>query len=315
VQRLGATALGVPLCIPLCILFSAPVSAATNLSGMAVDSITGRPLAGVLVQARRAEVTLRSATTEGDGTFQILVELPQQPAQQSLDLVLSRDGYTTVTHVVTVSAGRADQLSYRLVLPRSEAADCAPTWARTVVVGHVRQPISATRDLALSRRIGEVLQYDLLAEVQKTHLPSDQQPIVLACPKAEPRDLMEHSLWAKALKADAFVAGAAEPVEQRFRVDLQVSASHGEAGLPALASTPPLNLDRPQSADLGRSALTPIVLALLRAYAAEGRYAECVEFAGAAQRALGVNPEVRKLRESCQAKLPNSALLVEGGGR
>lgn len=297
----------------LAVAASGCAAAAANVSGAVVDSITGQPLAGVQVQVKRGEAVLASVTTEADGAFQMLVDVPTRPEPQPLGLTASREGYRPHGQQVTVTAGRPDQLSYRLILPRNESADCVPSWPRTVVVGHVRPPASAARELALSQRIGEVLESDLLAEMQKVRVAPEQQPVVLPCPRAEPRNRQEHGQWARALKADAFVAGAAEPVDQRFRVDLQVSAGHGETALPVSATTPPINLDRPQSADLGRAALAPIVRALLLAYQADGRFAECVEFAGAAQRVAGADAEVARIRSACQAKLPNRGLLPDGG--
>lgn len=179
--------------VGLAILLSNPTHAETNLSGKVLDSITGRPVDGVQVQVRQGQSVLASGVTTSDGVFQLLVNLPLQPTPITLNVALTREGFGTANQQVGVTAGRADQLSYAWVLPRQEAAGCAPTWARTVVVGFVRPPTSATAELALSRRIGEVLHYDLLPEVQKTHLATDQQPVILPCPKAEPRDLMEHA--------------------------------------------------------------------------------------------------------------------------
>ena len=111
---------------------------------------------------------------------------------------------------------------------------------------------------------------------------------------------------------DAFVVGAAQPVKQRFRVDLQVSGRYTDAVLPTLASTPPLDLDQPASADLGHAALEPIMLAVLKAYQSEGHYADCVTFSAAAEHALGRMAAVSELRAACQANLPNRGLLTGG---
>ena len=295
-------------------LFTASAAhAATNVSGVASDSITGQPVAGAQVTVRSGQTSLGTTTTESDGVFQLFVNVPASTAPQVLNLSVSQPGYATVVRNVVVTAGRADQLSYRLPLLRNEARNCNPAWARTVVVGHVRPPASATVDLALSQRVTEVLQYDLLTEVQKTHLPAAQQPIVMACPDAQPRTLGEYADWARALKVDAFVVGTAQPVNQRFRVDLQVSGRYTGSLLPTSALTPPMNLDLPSSADLGRAALEPIMIALLKAYQSEGRYAECVEFSVAAEHALGRLAALSELRKTCQSRLPNKGLLTGGG--
>jgi hypothetical protein len=295
------------------LLTASAVRAATNVSGVARDSITGQPVAGAQVMISNGQVTLGTATTESDGVFQLFVNVPTSIAPQMLNLSVSQPGYAPLVRNVVVTAGRADQLSYKLSLPRNEARNCNPAWARTVVVGHVRPPASATVDLALSQRISEVLQYDLLTEVQKTHLPAAQQPMVMACPDAQPRTLGEYADWARALKVDAFVVGAAQPVNQRFRVDLQVSGRYTGSILPISALTPPMNLDLPSSADLGRAALEPIMIALLKAYQSEGRYAECVEFSVAAEHALGRVAALSELRTACQSRLLNRGLLTGGG--
>ena len=287
--------------------------AATNISGVVTDSISGMPVVGAQVTVNSGPTALGAATSEADGVFQLFVNVPASTMPQTLNLTASQVGYTPLVRSVVVTAGRADQLSYRLSLLRNEARNCNPTWSRTVVVGHVRQPASATVDLALSQRISEVLQYDLLTEVQKSHLPAAQQPMVMACPDAQPRTLGENSDWARALKVDAFVVGAAQPVNQRFRVDLQVSGRYTGSGLPTSALTPAMNLDLPSSADLGRAALEPIMIALLKAYQAEGRNAECVEFSVAAEHALGRVAALVELRKACQSRLLNKGLLSGGG--
>ncbi len=287
-------------------------AAATNISGLVTDSITGRPVAGAQVTVSNGQTTLGVVSAEADGVFQLFVNVGAGTAPQALNLAVSQPGYGTVVRSVVVTAGRADQMSYRISLPRNEVRNCNPYWARTVVVGYVRPP-AAGGGLDLSQRVSEVLQYDLLTEVQKTHLATAQQPIVMACPEAQPRTLIEQADWARALNVDAFVVGMAEPVSQRYRVDLQVSGRYAGAVLPTQASTPPMNLDRPASADLGRAALEPIMIALLNAYLKEGRYAECVEFSMAAEHALGKLAALTELRKACQAKLPNKGLLGGGG--
>lgn len=287
----------------------------TNVSGTVLDFITGQPVDGAQVTVSRGGTVLASGTTASGGVFQLFVDVAIRPQPQAINLAVAKAGYASAGQQVIVIAGRADQFSYRFGLLRNEARDCNPSWARTVVVGNVRQPTSMAGDLALSQRIGEVLQYDLLAEVQKTHLAPEQQPVVLPCPEARPRNILESPHWARALKADAFVVGDAEPVDRRFRVDLQITARHGESPQPERVSTQPLNLDRPESADLGRAALAPIMQALLQAYQKDRRFAECVEFATAAQRVLGSSAELQRLRAECQAELPNRGLLSSGGGQ
>lgn len=299
----------------LLLLVSGVTRAGTNMSGLVNDFITEQPVAGAQVSVSRAGTVIASGNTATDGTFQLLVDVPIQSEPVGLGLVVAKAGFETESQQVIVTAGRASQLSYSFDLLRTEARDCTPNWARTVVVGHVRPPVSAAANLALSQRIGEVLQYDLLAEVQKTQLPQAQQPMVLSCPEARPKNLAEQADWVKALKTDVFLVGSAEPVSNKFRVDLQVSAQYQELAFPTLTSTPPLNLDRPESAGLGSAALEPIMLALLKAYHKEGRYIECVEFAAAAQRVLGEEHGLlREELQACQARLPNVG-LVNGGGQ
>lgn len=293
---------------------SLAAQAATNISGVVTDSITGQAVGGARVALISGQTPLSVGTTEPDGVFQMFVNLPVKPAPQTYTLEVSQPGYALQPRNVVVTSGQADQLSYKVSLSRNEAVGCVPEPGRSVVIGHVRAPASATHDLDLSRRVRAVLEYDLLTEIQKTHLPPAQQPSVFACPNALPRTLKEHSDWARALKADAFVVGEAAPVNNKFKVDMQVSARYADsASLPTLASTPEMNLDLPSSADLGHAALEPIMIALLRAYLKEGRYAECVEFSMAAESALGKSTVLIELRKSCQAKLPNKGLLTGGG--
>lgn len=302
-MTLAAMALGISL----------QARADTNISGVVTDSITGKPVAGARVTLTSGQTALSVGTSEADGVFRLFVNLPVKPTPQAYTLEVSQPGYGAQVRNVVVTSGQADQLSYKLSLPRNEALGCIPDPGRTVVIGHVRAPASATHDLALSERVRAVLEHDLLTEVQKTHLPPAQQPSVLACPNALPRTLKEHSDWARALKTDAFVVGAAEPVSSKFKVDMQVTARYADAAsLPTMVSTPAMNLDLPSSADLGRAALEPIMIALTRAYLNEARYAECVEFSMAAEHVLGKVPVLIELRKSCQVKLPNRGLLTGG---
>lgn len=288
--------------------------AETNISGNVTDSITGKPVAGARVTLSSGQTPLGASTSEPDGIFQLFVNLPVKPTPQTYTLEVSQTGYGAQTRNVAITSGQADQLSYKISLLRNEAIGCTPEPGRTVVIGHVRAPASATHDLTLSERVRSVLEHDLLTEIQKTHLPPTQQPSVLACPNALPRTLKEHSDWARALKTDAFVVGEAEPVSSKFKVDMQITARYADsASLPTLVSTPAMNLNLPSSADLGRAALEPIMIALTRAYLNEAYYAECVEFTMAAEHALGNVPVLIELRKSCQIKLPNRGLLTGGG--
>lgn len=293
--------------------WAGPARAEANISGMVSDAITGHPVTGASVVVRRSGDEVGSGATEADGVFQVFAEVPNVSTPQSLALAVARQGYADARLNVVIINGRPDQLSYRIPMLRSELADCDTSWTHTVVVGNVRPPASTGAVVLLSERVGEVLQYDLSTELQKTHLPASRQPVIVACPRIQPRTLTEHGGWVEALKTEALVVGAAEPVGAQFRVDLQVTTRHAPPGLPLLTSTPPMNLDRPASADLGRSALAPIMTALLRAYRDAGQFAECVEFANAAERILGENPDVAAMRGECQARLPNAGLLAGGG--
>ncbi len=298
----------------LLLLVSGVARAATNISGLVNDFITEKPVPGIQVSVSRAGTVIASGNTATDGTFQLLVDVPVQSEPVRLGLVVTKAGFETESRQVIVTAGRANQLSYRFNLLPTEAINCTPNWARTVVVGHVRPPVSAAANLKLSQRIREVLEYNLLTEAQKTQLPSAQLPMVLSCPEARPRNLMEQPYWVKALKTDVFLVGSAEPVGNKFRVDLQISALYQELALPTSTSTPLLNLDRPASASLGAAALEPIMLALLKAYRKEDRHIECVEFAAAALRVLGNKSSLLSELQACQARLPNAG-LVNGGGQ
>jgi len=298
----------------MALFISASVLAATNISGVVTDSITGQAIVGAPVTLSSGQARLSAGVTESGGVFQLFADIPLSAVPKAYILEVSQSGYGAQPRNVTVTSGQANQLSYKFSLVRNEARECVPSVERTVVIGYVREPASATRDLGLSERVRDVLVYDLLTEVQKTNLPPAQQPTVLACPHAQPRTLNEHSNWARALKADAFVVGAAEPVNRKFKVDMQVTARYEDAAnLPALATTPAMNLDQPRSADLGRAAMEPIMIALLKGYFKDERYPECVEFSTAAEHALGRLLALTELRKSCQLKLPNKGLLTGGG--
>lgn len=297
----------------LCLLASAGARADSIVAGSIEDAVTGGavPAAGVTVHLGGQSIGI--TTSGNDGSFRVLVSVPVRSEPQNLKLIVHRDGYAEASRDVVVVSGRTDANTYKVLLQRREVADCRQSREHGVAVGYFRPPAAASADVDLAGRIRDALSYDLLTRVQQSSLRPESQPFIWACPQAKPQVEKDYTGWARALNADAFLAGYAAPAGQRFKIEMLVADRYGSAEMPTRTTSKDVDLDDPAAARMDASAHAAILAALLSGYQRSGKYAECVEVSVAAERILGrLPPGFADVRRQCQAKLPNRGLLPGG---
>ncbi len=293
--------------------------AAIVVVGSVVDAVTATPVSGAELSIANGGVLLGRGASDATGQFRLVFELANRPEAQNLKLAVRRANYIETTDDVTVTSGRTDRGSYRIVLLPVAVADCRRLRDHTVVVGYFRPPSGAPAGLELAARIKDTLDYDLLTRFQQLRIRPDSQPLVIACEKVKPQALADYASYAKALQADAFLSGYVAPTgvagSQKVKVEMSIGDRFGLLVPLAHASTPNVDLDDPAAARLHADAHAAIFTALIAGYEKTGQATECVEATIAAERAIGALPAtLADARKRCQKRLPNSGLLP-GGSR
>lgn len=301
-----------PWLAALWFLASPPAAADTSVAGSIEDAVTGSAVAAAGVTVHKGGEAIGVTTSAADGSFRVLVSVPARPEPQNLKLIVRREGYAEAARDVVVVSGRTDAASYKVMLQRKEVADCRQAREHGVAVGYFRPP-AAAGDLDLPDRIRDALSYDLLTRIQQSSLRPESQPFIWSCPGAKPQVDRDYAGWARALNADAFLAGYVAPAGQRFKVEMLVADRFTATGMPTRTTSKDVDLDDPAAARMDASAHTAILAALLAGYQRSGKYAECVEVSVAAERILGRLPaSFAQVRQQCQAQLPNRRLLPGG---
>jgi hypothetical protein len=297
----------------LCLLVSTAARADTTIAGSIEDLVTGSAVGAASVTVHKGGESIGITTSGNDGSFHVLVSLPARPEPQNLKLIVHRDGYAEASRDVVVVSGRTDANTYKVVLERREVVDCRQSRDHGVAVGYFRPPAAGSADMDMAGRIRDALSYDLLTRVQQSRLRPESQPFIWACPGARPQVEKDYVGWAKALNADAFIAGYVAPAGQRFKVEMLVADRFSAANMLTRTTSKDVDLDDPAAARMDASAHTAILAALLSGYHRSAKYAECIEMCVAAERILGrLPPALEVVRSQCQAQLPNRG-LVPGG--
>jgi hypothetical protein len=299
----------------LCLLMAVcDARAATLVTGSVTDSSTGTAIAGAQVEIAKGAVRLGQAVSGSDGRFRLSIDVPNTPQAQNLKLTVRHSGHVDAASDVVVVSGRPDRAAYAFDLLPSAVADCRRGSNHVVVVGYFRPPASQAGDTGLADRVKDTLDYDLLAPMQLVGVPTGMQPTILACGNVQPRAATDYPALARALGADAFLAGyvtaPASPTNPKVKVEMVIADRHGVLQPPARASSPDVDLDDPAAARLSAAAHVAILTALVAGYEKAGQSAECVEVTNAAERVVGtLPPGLAQARERCTQKLPNRALL------
>lgn len=292
--------------------------ASTGVAGSVKDAVTGTPIVGAQLRIENGGMVLGNAATDDAGNFRLSFEIANRPTPQNLKLVVREDGYADASRDVVVTSGRTDQMSYVVALLPTSVAACRRQQSRSVVVGHFRPPMSAASLGDLAARIRDTVQYDVLAGFQRLKIPIERQPAFLACGQIDPPTNADYPSLAKALSADAFLAGYVAPSStagsQKVKVRMSIADRYGVLSPQLSVSSPDIDLDDPESAQLQAEALKAIFLALVTGYEKAGQPGDCIQAVNGAGLVLGSLPaELVAVRKRCEKSLPNSGLVRTGG--
>jgi hypothetical protein len=308
-----ASGVAAVLVIAVAVFLMRPSSPATTVVGSVRDAVTGTVIANAQVEMVKGSDRVGSAISGSDGRFSLAARVGNQPAAQTLKLTVRHDGHEAAGSDVVVTSGKPDRDEYAFELLPTLLADCRRDRNHLVVVGHFRPP-SESADPELAARIKDTLNYELLTRIQLVGIAPDLQPTILDCGKVQPKADADYPGIAKALKADAFLAGyvtsPASTSSPKVRVEMMIADRFGVLEPPARASSPDVDLDDPAAARLSPDAHLAILTALVAGYEQTGNAAECVEASNVAEHVSGVLPEkLAEARDRCLQSLPNRALL------
>jgi hypothetical protein len=290
-----------------------PSPAATTVIGTVRDAVTGTAVANAQVEMVKGSDRLGAAVTGSDGRFSLAARVGNEPAAQTVTLSVRHEGHEPVASDVVITSGSPDRDEYAFELLPTLLAKCRRDGNHLVVVGYFRPP-SATADPELAARIKDTLTYELLTRTQLAGIEPDLQPMVVDCGEVQPKADADYHGIARALKADAFLAGYVTPPAStsspKVKVEMRIADRFGVLKPPARASSPDVDLDDPAAAQLSPDARVAILTALVAGYEHAGNAAECVEASNAAEGVVGALPEkLAEARERCLQSLPNRALL------
>jgi hypothetical protein len=290
-----------------------PQPASTTVIGTVRDAVTGTAVANAQVEMVKGSDRLGAAVTGSDGRFSLAARVGNEPAAQTVKLTVRHEGHEPAANDVVIASGSPDRDEYVFELLPTLLADCRRDRNHLVVVGYFRPP-SASADPELAARIKDTLNYELLTRIQLVGIAPDLQPTILDCGKVQPKADADYPGIAKALKADAFLAGyvthPASTSSPKVKVEMMIADRYGVLQPPARASSPDVDLDDPAAARLSPDAHLAILTALVAGYEQTGNAAECVEASNAAEHVSGVLPrQLAEARERCLQSLPNRALL------
>ena len=301
------------LAIAVAVFLMRPPSPTTTVIGNVRDAITGTAIANAQIEMLNGSDRLGSAISGSDGRFSLAAKVGNEPPAQTLKLTVRHEGHEPATNDVVITSGSPDRDEYAFELLPTLLADCRRDRDHLVVVGHFRPP-SESADPELAARIKDTLNYELLTRILLAGIAPDLQPTILDCGKVQPKADADYPGIAKALRADAFLAGYVTPPAStsspKVKVEMMIADRFGVLKPPARASSPDVDLDDPAAARLSPDAHLAILTALVAGYEQTGNAAECVEASNAAEHVSGVLPaKLAEARERCLQSLPNRALL------
>ena len=291
--------------------------ASTVVAGSVKDAVTGSPIIGAQLRVENGGVLLGNAATDDAGNFRLAFEIASRATPQNLKLLVRQDGYADTARDVVVISGRTDQMSYPIALLPASVAACRRPQSRSVVVGHFRPPMSAASLGDLAARIRDTVRYDVLAGFQRLKMPIERQPSFMACGQIDPPQDSDYPSLAKALMADAFLTGYVAPSgtagSQKVKVQMSIADRYGVLQSGLRVSSPDIDLDDPDSAQLQAEALKAIFLALVTGYEKAGQAGDCIQAVNGAGLVLGTLPaELVAARKRCEKATPNSGLVRTG---
>jgi hypothetical protein len=274
------------------------------------DGATDEALSGARVVVNVGTGTEIAALTDAQGRFQLQFDAPPGAGSHALEAVATLAGYDAGSQDIIVIKGKPAENSYDLRLLPEGVTACIQNERPVVIVGHFR-PAPGQPDPDLSDRIADTLRINLLTQIQKANFSSRSQPRIFPCAAAEPKVPERYGGYARLFRADAYVGGyVTRPDPVKVKLQITVADGYGVMPAPLNASSPDVDLEDPQLAQLAPEASAAVLTALAIGYKRAGEPDQCIDLIAASERLLGDLPEtLLTLRDECKALLPNRGLL------
>jgi hypothetical protein len=188
-------------------------------------------------------------------------------------------------------------------------ADCVSQTDRAVIVGHFLPPVG--RDVSeLSTRVRNSLHFALATALGKRNLALRLRPIFLSCEAANPMEVTLGTNFARALKADAFIAGEVAHQPTRYLMNIYVSDAYGLFDGPELSRDIPVDLDRPSDTEMPGDAYVAVLAALAAGLKRKDDCVNVIEVVSIIRNLVQMLPSyVEDLRKECQPHLPQAGLV------
>lgn len=293
-------------------MFLTDASCSSLLVGKVSHAITAISVPGVTIEIYRGRELLGTAHSGPKGRFSLAFEVKTKKNSEILTVLVTHDEFASFSDTVQFLSGKLGQSAYHFSLLPKPLAKCRVSKGHYVIIGHFKPPVSETYS-ELSSRIADTLYSNITKQLQQYHIPLELQPIFLACDEAKPRALIQGKIFAKALKAHAFVCGSVKRVEKGFDVRIVISEPYGIFSLPCSEKNECVDLDDSLEAQLSAKTCATILISIATGYEHNGLFAEAVYTTKAAEDILGkLTPEIKKIREKCKRNLPQRELLSGG---
>ncbi|WP_143130603.1 hypothetical protein [Bradyrhizobium arachidis] len=175
-----------------------------------------------------------------------------------------------------------------------------------MIVGNFFPPAGAVSEL--SRRIATSLEFALKTRLQAVHLTLAKQPSFEPCESAKPITTKLGTNYAKALKADAFVAGdvAQKAGSPAYSVSFYVSDAYDFFADPQVASNPSLDLNSPSGASVSDATHAAVLTSIAAGLAKKNDCVNSIKVIAVAEQLMDPIPSyLMSLRKECESRTPN----------
>ena len=280
------------------------------VAGTVTDALTGTPIADALVTIKYLDQEVGKGTTDSEGHYQVPLGAPLSTANQgpvSMSLFVSDGSHKDRIVPLQFVNGHAVEPTYDVGLLIPAIASCPSASKHSVIVGHFLPPVDHAY-LELSEHIAKVLDFSLNVELQKVHLDKSLQPDFEPCNEANLKIPKLGKNFARAVRADAFVAGNVGS-SAPYTVTTEVSDAFELFDRPESTVSQNVDIDNPTVAIL-RPETHAAVLGSVAAGLAAKDCENSLAVISVAKRIVKDAPEyLSVLQHKCQDQLPNIGLL------
>jgi hypothetical protein len=288
-----------------------PAVADSILAGTVTDAITQQPVAAAEVEIEYSGQTLGAGTADFDGVYRVPFTVPPGAPAVVTMIASARSAVHGVTKSnFQVNGGTPVATTLNIGLFPTGLTDCRSQTNHSVIVGNFLPPEGGVLS-DLSTRIARSLEFALNTRLQAVRLTLALLPSFEPCDAAKPKTARLGANFAKALRADAFVAGdithaAGSP---DFTVSFLVSDAYGLFSNPEIASNKSVNLDNPSGASVSGETHAAVLAAIAAGLAGKDDCVTAITVLSVAERLIDVIPPyITKLRNTCQSRVANVGL-------